>query len=264
MKTYRTILAMLFLCLASSLTAFGQAERWIGMSEPQQNIFLSKRMESGSITGTFASYSSLLFAFDIMITHSADRGINETVLHSAFPPFYRATFREVLNSIAYQTGSSWRYDAKTGYFVFARPGFTRPYTIELAPKWTSKDMGQYMGYAPAHFPVGMDIYYYGTYSDDDPKKQDALWEKIRDAWAMRFAQPFDKNSSIAKMKRVTVDGTEALYLSAPSPVRPEVVWQQWVFVKNGHAFLIVSTLRKDDQATLAEVDAMVRSFHVTP
>ena len=42
------------------------------------------------------------------------------------------------------------------------------------------------------------------------------------------------------------------------------VWRQWAFVKDGKAFVIVSTLPVAEKQLLANVEAMVKSFRVVP
>ena len=147
--------------------------------------------------------------------------------------------------------------------MFAKPANRKPFTINLADKWLAEDRGIYNGYKPPTFPVGMDIYYYGVYSADDSKQEAALWEKIRDAWAIGFASKAKRDITIAEMQKVSVDGVEALYFETPG-VRPGVIWRQWALVKNGKAFVIVSALPAKDKQLLSNVEAMVESFRVVP
>ena len=109
----------------------------------------------------------------------------------------------------------------------------------------------------------MDIYYYGSYSSENPAQQNVTWERVRDSWATGFASRLKRGVKISEMRPVSVDGVEALYFQAPTP-RPGVMWRQWVLVKKGHAFVIVSTLPDDDTKLLNDVESMIKSFHVTP
>jgi hypothetical protein len=186
---------------------------------------------------------------------------SETELHSPFPEFYRPTVKELLTTIALQTKSSWVYDSQTDYWTFAKPAAAKPFSLELADKWTSDDRGFYVSYRPPSYPVGMDIYYYGSYSSEDPSQQRVLWERVRNSWATGFTSRLKRSVSISEMHAASVDGVEALYFEAPTP-RPGVMWRQWVFVKNGHAFVIVSTLPTDDTKLLADVESMVKSFRL--
>ncbi len=167
----------------------------------------------------------------------------------------------MLDTIAVQTRSSWKYDSQRDFWVFAKPAIKKPYSITLADKWTFQDRGIYTGYAPPTYPVGMDVYYYGTYSAEDPKQEIELWETIRNEWAVKFASYLKKGISAAEMRKVSIDGVEALYFEAPA-LRPGVIWRQWAFVKNGKSFVIISTLPTGDKELLGSVESMIKSFRV--
>src|SRR5438132_14211107 len=130
----------------------------------------------------------------------------------------------------------------------------KPFSVTIPDKWTSRDMGVWMGYAPPTYPVGMDIYDFGTYSTDDkrPEAQVELWSKVKTFWAVNFASKVKRGVTPAEMKTVTVAGVDALYFESRGP-RPGVIWRQWAFVKNGKAFYIISTLEEDDTKSLSEV-----------
>ena len=124
-------------------------------------------------------------------------------------------------------------------------------------------MGVWMGYAPPDYPVGMDIYYFGTYSSDDKRTeiQDDLWLKITAFWAVNFASKVKPGVTAAEMKTVTVDGVDALYFEGSAPMH-NVIWRQWLFMKSGKLFYIISTLDAEDKKSLSDVQAMVKSFRV--
>src|SRR6185503_2150507 len=233
------------------------------LSIEQQKQLLSRRLPGNAIAGTFGSYGSLLFSVLDVAIHNKDQQIGATVLHSPFPEFYKPTIGELLDTIASQTQSSWTYDPKTDYWVFAKPAKPKPFSITLADKWTATDEGVYVGYKPPNYPVGMDIYYYGTYSADKPEQEPALATKIRNSWAIGFASNLNPKITPDEMKGVTVDGVEALYFESPAP-RPGVVWRQWALVKNRHAFVIVSSLPAHDEQLRSAVESMVKSFRGTP
>lgn len=232
------------------------------LTEKQQKELLSGRMQSGAITGTFDSYTSLLFALNDIAMHTEDGEINNTKLNSPFPNFYKPTVQQLFDTIALQTKSSWKYDAQRDYWVFAKPAIQKPYSLTLADKWTSRDMGIYTGYAPATFPVGMDVYYYGVYSADEVKKEAALWEKIRNTWAVSFASNFKKGITAGEMQKISIDGVEALYFETPAP-KPGIIFRQWTLIKKGKMFVIISTLPAGDKQAVSDVEAMVKSFRVT-
>lgn len=263
MKIIRILTVLLFALVFFPSASYAQSTEQTSLTEAQQKAFLSERLPSGAVSGSFGSYGSMLYAVADVSIHTDDKAIGAAVLNSPFPAFYRPTWKELFDTIAVQTQSSWKYDAKRDYWVFAKPSAAKPYSVTLADKWTSTERGIYVGYKPATFPVGMDIYYYGVYTADAAKDEAALWEKIRDSWALGFASKLKKNVSVSEMQKVTIAGVEALYFQAPAP-RNNVIWRQWAFVKDGHAFVIVSTLLAEDKQLIADVEAMVKSFRLTP
>lgn len=262
MKLRETKAVLALILLASSNAAHAQGQR-PSLSAEEQSRLLSQRLPGGAVTGTFGSYGSLLYAVSDVAVHTEDREIGETELHSPFPDFYKPTLRELFDTIAVQTGSSWKYDPGRDFWVFAKPAAPKPFAVTPAPKWVSEERGVQTNYRPPTYPVGMDVYYYGVYSSDDSKQSAALWEKIRDLWATSFASKLKRDVSVAEMRKVSVDGAEALYFETPTP-RPGVIWRQWAFVKDGRAFVIVSALPAQDKALVANVESMVKSFHVKP
>ncbi|HEX6188310.1 MAG TPA: hypothetical protein VFZ40_09530 [Pyrinomonadaceae bacterium] len=256
-----TAIVVLTLLTALSGGAVSSQKR-SALNPEQQRKFLARRLPSGAITGTFAAFGSFLYAALDIAVHTNDKAIADAELHSPFPDFYKPTTKELLDTIALQTKSSWAYDSQTDYWTFAKPAAAKPFSVTLAGKWTRDDRGFYVSYRPPAYPVGMDIYYYGTYSADDPSQQLAVWERVRNSWAIGFASHLKRGVTISEMQRVSIDGTDAIYFQAPAP-RPGVIWRQWALVKDGHAFVIVSSLPTDDRKLLADVESMVKSFRVT-
>lgn len=256
----KTAFVVLLLCtVVPSAFAFSQARPALNAEE--QKKFISRRLRSGVITGTFAAYGSFLYATLDIAIHTDDKEIGDSELHSPFPDFYKPTIKELLDTIALQTKSSWSYNPKTGYWTFAKPAPAKPFSITLADKWTGEDRGVYVSYKPSTYPVGMDIYYYGRYSSDDSSQQ-VIWERVRNSWAIGFASRFKRAVTISEMQPVSIDGVDSLYFQTLTP-RPGVMWRQWALVKNGHAFVIVSTLPADNKDLLSDVESMVKSFHVS-
>jgi hypothetical protein len=260
MNPKRLIVACILLAAFSSSIASSQQRATLNAE--QQEKFLADRLPSRAITGTFSAFGSFLHAALNITIHTNDNEIGETELHSPFPEFYKPTVKELLNTIALQTKSSWSYDSQTGYWTFAKPAASKPFSLKLADKWTSDDRGIYVSHRPPGYPVGMDIYYYGSYSAEDPAQQTTTWERVRNSWATGFASRLKRDVKISEMERRSVDGVEALYFESPTP-RPGVMWRQWALVKNGHAFVIVSTLSNDDKTSLADVESMIKSFRVS-
>jgi hypothetical protein len=262
MKT-KQLTAVVVLTLTALSGGVVASQKRSALKPEEQKKFLARRLPSGAITGTFGAYGSFLFAALDIAIHTNDKEIGNTELHSPFPGFYKPTIKELLNAIALQTKSSWTYDSQTDYWTFAKPAAAKPFSLTLADRWTGDDRAFYVSYRPPSYPVGMDIYYYGTYSSDDPSQQSAVWERVRNSWAIGFASHLKRDITISEMQRVSIDGADALYFHAPAP-RPGVVWRQWALVKNGHAFVIVSSLPTDDKNLLTDVESMVKSFRLNP
>lgn len=259
-KKLSTTFSLLLITFVAAAPALAQKRS--PLSSAQQIEVLSRRLKSGVISGTFGSYGSMLYGILNIAIHTDDKHIGDTTLHSPFPDFYKPTTRELFDAIALQTQSSWSYDSQTDYWVFAKPAKPKPFSITLTEKWIGDDRGVYISYKPPTYPVGMDIYYYGSYSADKREQELDLWKKIRNSWAIGFASRFKRDVTIDEMRNVTVDGVEALYFESPTP-RPGVVWRQWALVKNGQAFVIVSSLPSNDEQLRSAVESMVKSFRVT-
>src|SRR5215203_5244177 len=224
MKITKLFIFLTFALILLSANSYSQSKDETALTEAQQKTFLSQRLENGGMKGTFNSFGSFLYAFQDVAIHTDDKEIGAIELSSPFPPFYKPTWKEFLDAIAIQTKSSWKYDSKRNFWVFATPAFTKPYTIKLADKWNLEDRGTYVSYKPPTFPVGMDVYYLGVYSADRDKAQATLWEKIRNAWAIRFASSFKRDIKIDEMQKTKVAEAETLYLQTPTLPRG-VVWQ---------------------------------------
>src|SRR5687767_2712801 len=162
MNIIRVTAALTFILLTFSLAGRGQTEKRGTLTSEQQNNLLGRRLPTGAVTGTFGSFGSLLYAALDVVIHADDKEIEKTALRSPFPDFYKPTLKELLDAIALQTKSSWKYDPQRDYWVFARPANSKPFTITIADKWTEEDRGIYIKYKPPTYPVGMDIYYYGV------------------------------------------------------------------------------------------------------
>jgi hypothetical protein len=194
-----------------SLVVEAQTEKRKTLSPKEQKQFLSKRFPTNGIIGPFENYGSFLFATQNVVIHSDDEMIRKSALQTTFPDFYKPTWEELFNSIAAQSNSSWSYDSKTDYWVFAGPAIPKPFAITIADKWTTRDMGIWVGYKPSAYPAGLDIYYWGKYTADDLKEQAKLSEKIRNTWAINFASKLKKSVSVEEMKKVKIAGAEALF-----------------------------------------------------
>jgi hypothetical protein len=159
----------------------------VDLSKAQQDALLAKRVP-GHLIGDFDAYCSVLYTLDFTAIHTENDEINETRLDACFPDFYKPTHAELFEAIARQTKSTWSYDSKRGFWVFAKPAQKLPYTIALAEKWKADDRGEYVCYQPPSAPVGMDIYMLGTYSAEKVSDERALYDRVRESIALRFAK----------------------------------------------------------------------------
>jgi hypothetical protein len=231
------------------------------LDEKQQATFLAQRT-SGGISGTFDSVCSTIYAFKNVAIHTQSDRINQTTLHPASPRFYEPTWRELFDSIARQTKSTWKYDPARGYWVFAEPQKPLPYKLQLAAGWQPDDHGIEVVYRPPIAPVGMDIYWMGAYSADIAKDAAALSERVRNELAVLFAKDFKKEITVKEMSVVAVGKADALYFQGFVPSNG-ITWRQWVLVSKGQAFAIVSAIKPEqEKKLLPDVQAMVNSFEV--
>ena len=233
--------------------------RLTALTAPQQEALLVRR-RSGGMLGTFNSFASLLYAMDDIVVHSDDRKIGEVALNSPFPDFYKPTSAELFNAIARQTASSWSYDAKRAYWVFAKPAMPMPFKITLAKGWESEERGNYLFCKPPGAPVGMDIYVMAEFSSEpaDP----GLPAKMREAAAIMFARGFKKEGTAADMSTVKVGAYDSLHFKTPTP-RPGTTWRQWAIAEAGQVVVIVSAIDDgNEKEVLPGVEEALRSFEL--
>jgi hypothetical protein len=267
MRKFQILLCLIFIILTANYQNYAQNgvavnNNGAAISENEQKALLSERLEKSPIQGTFSSFGNLLFALNDLAIHTDFKEIGGVKLGSPFPDDYKPTWKEVFDTVAIQTQTTWNYDAKRNYWVFTPAQNSSIYSINLANGWTAHNEGIYVGYVPPTFPVGMDIYQLGSYSAEKPKEEAKLLEKVREDLALRFAKGFDPNIKAKDMQTVKVNDTDALYFESAVPKREEIIWRQWVFIKNGKAFAIVSSLMKKDTKLFEDVQTMIKSFQV--
>jgi len=267
MKKIYILSCLMFIILTASFQNHAQNgvvvdKNGSAISEKQQKALLSTRLEKSPIQGTFSSFGSFLFAFNDLAIHTDHKEVGGIKLGSPFPDGYKPTWKEVFDTVAVQTQTTWSYDAKRNYWLFTPTQNSTSFSISIADGWTSQNQGIYVGYKPPTFPVGMDIYQLGSYSAEKPAEEAKLFKKIQEDLAMRFVKGFIPNIKPKDMKIVKVNEADALYFEASSPKREELIWRQWVFIKNGKAYAIVSSLLKQDKHLLEDVQSMIKSFQV--
>ncbi|MBS2008601.1 MAG: hypothetical protein JST01_16255 [Cyanobacteria bacterium SZAS TMP-1] len=230
-----------------------------GLSPAEQAKFLQTR-GPGSILGKLGNFASLLYAAENILIGSTDREVLEKPLHTAYPSraVYQPTRAEFFDTIARQTGTSYKYMADNDSWIFDPPAMPVPYSIDVLPGWKVEDRGQYVAYIPDMAPVGMDIYMMGRYSDLQPEQK----VKSENFMAMACSQALPKGVGPADMKAVDLDGVQALYYECPGRVK-DMHWRQWAFIKNGQGYLIVSAFKSENKDKIVgDVDRMLKTFHV--
>ena len=266
-----SLLPKAFLCAATLLaspifsaekiepTAKPEVPTGKALSESERAEFLARRTSGNIAPGSFSSIASLLYAVsEVSIDASAETA--KVRVQVPFAGGYAPTWRELFDALGRATQTNWSYNADKRSWIFAAPASALPYTLKLASNWTQEDQGGFLMCKPALAPVGMDIYYMGTYSFE--KNAEKSLRRIRDEVAMTFASRLNKDVDSGDMKKVNIDGSEALYFETPTP-RPGVTWRQWVLVKNGLALAIVSAIdAANEKAILPDIEAMVKTLHV--
>jgi hypothetical protein len=231
------------------------------LSEQQQKALLTKR-QSGAMSGSLDSYSSLMYAVHGIILHSDEDGLGQITLRTPFPKFYKPTGAELLNAIARQTATSWSYDSKRAYWLFSKPGKPMPFEITLSEGWVSEDRGYYLWCKPPTAPIGMDVYAMGEFSSESEDQNLAV--KMRGEVALMWAKMFKKDVTLADMTAVKVGKIDALFFKVPTP-RPGSTWRQWAIAVAGKSVVIVSVIDDDkEKDILPDVEAAVNSFKLKP
>lgn len=242
---------------SSSSAPADQDPYWLA-DEAMRTRFLASRIRTGQMLGSFNGMVSMWYGIMDVLVSCKTKEVAETPLRSPFPDFYKPTWREYFDAVALQTHTHWRYQDDTYGFMFEQPALPLPFEIQLADGWRAERRGSYVAFIPAQANVGMDIYMGGSYSAE--KDEAALHERVRADWAMAFLPRINAQATIEDMQTVEVDGAEALFISTAHP-KTKVLWRQWVFVKDGMCFLIVSAIQPEQDETLwPDVQAMRRSF----
>ena len=248
----------------------------VSTSKAAAEKLLGRRI-GGGLGESFRGFSNMFFVQSRIKLGSgvglmtSDKEIMQKNLMPVFPEAYQPTLRELLDAIAVQTSSSWKHDTSGEYvekgienvtiFEFSPSKHEKPYTIELADGWKSRDMGCWVMCKPEKFPVGMDIYELGSYSF--AKDEKAGRKRVREAAALEWAHRVAPDATIKDMKEVKVGDVSALFFTrkVPSALDQELVWRQWVFMVEGSCYFIVSTLPEELGAKLLpDVKKMVASF----
>ncbi len=256
------------------------------LTEEQQEQLLGARLEGG-MDSSFRQFANrFLISSRIQLDTgvglvTSSREISESQLQSPFPGFYKPTLRELLDAIALQTFSEWRYDPTSKYFKsevesespvqglamfeFTQAKRQKPFQVDLAKGWQSIDKGNWLMLVPPNFPVGMDIYEMGTYSSDDKTTTKDLFNKVRTEVALEWAKRVRQDASQKDLKSVKVGPYEALFFESmvPSQLGKEIHWRQWVFMNDDKCYFVVSTILPElEKKIFPDVEKMLASIRV--
>ena len=197
-----------------------------------------------------------------------------------FPAFYKPTLRELLDVLALETSSDWKYDPTSKYFrsdaetgpveglavfEFTKTTRKKPFAVALAKGWKATDKGNWLMLVPPMFPLGIDIHELGSYSSDDKAKEKGLLAKVPIEvsleWARRAQDKVDPN----ELKPAKVGAYDALYFETMMLMRDgsTIHWRQWVFMAGNRCYFVISTIVPQlDDRIFPDVKAMVASFKI--
>ncbi len=250
----------------------------------QLDALLQQRL-NGALGDSFRDFSNMF-----IVRSNIDLGrtvgliglsseVADAELQSVFPKFYSPTLRELLDTIALQTASEWKYDpsgkhvkndtktdaeSRITIFEFAPAKRAKPYQITLAKGWMCLDRGHWVLYSPPALPIGMDIYQLGTYSFDS--QQPGNMEKVRDEVALQWAGRVRKGTKLTDMTHTKVGAYDALFFESmvPSADGKKVCWRQWVFTADNTCYFVVSTIFPEyEKRIYPDVVTMLKSFRIT-
>jgi hypothetical protein len=272
--------------------AIPDEDKTTGIIQPwtveQQERLLNERLPGG-MEGTMGQFANMFLVMSRihlgcgvgLVTSSSE--ISQSPLQSPFPASYQPTLRELLDTIALQTSSQWKYDPSSKYFSsdikgqapvrdlamfeFTKTEREKPYEVALVKGWKAADRGHWMMLSPPGFPVGMDIYEMGTYSSDDEVDASEFQQRMRGEIALDWARRVKEDAGPEDLKPVRVGELDALYFEslAPSQLGKDIRWRQWVMMADNRCYFIMSTILPDlEEQILPDVEKMVASFRTRP
>lgn len=210
-----------------------------------------------------------------------NKKIANTELQATFPESYHPTLRELLDSIALQSSSAWNYDKTGKHFSTDQRSDTpveglaifelkptkreKPYKVALAKGWRAVDKGHWTMYIPRQFPVGMDIYEFGTYSPSKKDDEQKFSDKIRTDVSLDWARRVEPKANEKDFEEAKVGQFDALHYEVllKGQAGQEIRWRQWVFMDGNKCYFIVSTIipNLEDQI-YPDVKQMLETFEI--
>lgn len=256
------------------------------LSEEDLTRLLDARV-TNQPSGTFGPFANMFLVSSriqlgigtALVTQN--RKIAVASLQSPYPETYHPTMRELLDLIALETSSKWKYEPSGKFlntdkrlskpvkglaiFEFAETVREKPYKIDVAKGWTVRDKGNWVMYVPPDFPVGMDIYEAGTYSTDNKREEKEFLEQVRIDVALMWALRANANATLDDLKPAKIGQFDALFYETLLSGKDgrKFRWRHWVFLDGHKCYFVVSTIPPAAENDIyPDVERMLRSFEV--
>ncbi|MEZ0299087.1 MAG: hypothetical protein ACAI35_21755 [Candidatus Methylacidiphilales bacterium] len=220
---------------------------------------LAKRVDI-LLQGTLSSLSGRFFSLGGVAATTDKPAIREKVLTPVYYTGYHPTMEELLDQIQRQTKSTATYNAERNTWVFDFPSTPLPFTLTMAPGWTSTDKGMSLACRPPVAPYALDIFVLGKHSAQPGEKIEDILQKAQEHTAMTFIGKIDPKVKLADMKKEKIAGLDALYCETVAP-SSGMKWRQWVFTASNRVYAIASALRPEQEnLLLPHIHQMLRTI----
>ncbi|MCW5821557.1 MAG: hypothetical protein KIT34_02075 [Cyanobacteria bacterium TGS_CYA1] len=259
-------------------------------SQSEVDQLLKERL-NGGIGSTFAGFANQFLVSSVIQTGcnavlvSLSNEVSAKQLMSTFPQSYKPTFKELLDCLAQQTSSTWKYNPDDKFikvedkegqkqskpsepvdiyiFEFTPSTNEKSFTVELPSGWTSKDMGHWVKYSPPKFPVGLDIYEMGTYSssDGDSIKLKSIPSDLLLEWGKRIKQ----NPTKADLKKGKIGTFDAdLYeCEISGKDDKKLKWHNWTFMNGNKCYFVLSAYPNElENDIYPDVQKILSTFRI--
>jgi hypothetical protein len=251
-----------------------------------QAKLLNKRIDS-SLGDSFGQFSNMFFVRSKIETDtcvglaSEVDGIVERKLMPAFPSSFKCTLRELLDAIALQTNTQWRYKDEDQVVTSDSPGkaptdgvvifsfvaaeHVPPFEMTPAKDWKMVERGSWTMFVPPTAPMGMDFHVCGKLSADTPEKLMELEKTAPSDAALDQLKRVKPDATVKDLKLTKVGPYNAYFFEAGLPPNAveKIRWRQWHFAVDNQLVFVISTLFKDKDASLyPDVEQMIKTFRV--
>jgi hypothetical protein len=274
-KTSTSVLFFILVLIENILAENNQHEITSDLSSGilaglNSQAFLETPFDGKAKFSTFHGFYSSLFAYQSSLQVYGDPSLESLKVQYTYPKFYNPKVYELLEHVAWQTNATWGFDEKVRQFKFsALNDDILPYVMDLKDDWLTKKRGLYVWHAPKGRTVGMDIYYFGQLSPEKESNAKVFYEDLRKFYStllLRISGAPSMPSPETDMENILLwDDVPVLYWNPKSfpGMKEGIIWRQWSFVIDGHAFLIESTMEEQDrEKVIVDVDEMLKTLRV--